>query len=65
MEYSNYFINGLFEVRNSPKTIDFNNLKYTFKGPNINPINFIGFKGPLHILKTEIMEIMDIIEINI
>ena len=50
VEYDNYFIKGLVEIRDSTKTIDFNNLTYNFKDPNIAPINFIGFKGPLHIL---------------
>ena len=30
--------------------IDFNNFFYCFKGPNIAPINFVRFRGPLHIL---------------
>ena len=51
IEYDNYFINGLAEVRNSTKAIDFDHLTYNFKGPNIAPINFIEFKGPLHIFK--------------
>ena len=51
VEYGDYFPNGLAETKNSPK-IDFNNLKYTFKDPNNNPIDFIGFKGPLHIFKS-------------
>ena len=50
MAYDNYFINRLAEIRDSTKTIDFNFfLTYNFKGPNIAPLNFIGFKGPLHI----------------
>ena len=52
IEYDNYFINGLMaKIRISTKTIDFDNLTYNFKGPNIAPINFIEFKGPLHIFK--------------
>ena len=51
MEHSDYFLNGLAEIRNSSK-IDFNNLKYTFKDPNNNPIDFIRFKGPLNIFKS-------------
>ena len=48
IEYDNYFINGLAEIRNSTKTIDFANLSDNFKGLNIAPINFMEFKGPLH-----------------
>ena len=32
-EYSNYFINGLAEIRKNNAPIDFNNLTYVFKGP--------------------------------
>ena len=39
------------EIRNSHE-IDFSNVKYTFKGQNKAPIDFIGFKGPLHIFKS-------------
>ena len=31
------------------KEIDFNNLIYYFRNPNHAPINFINFKGPIHI----------------
>ena len=50
-EYRDYFLNGLAEIKNFPK-IHFDNLKYTFKDLNNNPIDFIGFKGPLHIFKS-------------
>ena len=50
VEYDNYFINGLAEIRDSTKTIDFNNLTYNFTGDSA-PISFIGFKGLLHIFK--------------
>ena len=50
-EYGDCFLNGLAEIKNSAK-IDFNNLKYTFKDRNNNPIDFIGFKGPLHIFES-------------
>ena len=53
---SDYFLDKLAEIRNSSK-IDFNNLKYTFKDRNNAPIDFIGFKGPLRILKAYMMEI--------
>ena len=39
------------EIKNSAK-IGLNNLKYTFKDRNNAPIDFIGFKGPLHIFKS-------------
>ena len=48
IEYDNYFINGLSEIRDSTKTIVFNNLTYNFTGDS-TPITFIRFKGPLHI----------------
>ena len=51
IEYDNYFINGLVEIRDSTKTIDFNNLSYNFNGGTA-PISFIGFKDPLHIFKS-------------
>ena len=31
------------------KTIDFNNLTYYCKSPDLAPVNFISFRGPLHI----------------
>ena len=37
------------EMRNIGEQIDFDNLTYYFKGKNISPINFIGFRGPMHI----------------
>ena len=51
IEYDNYFINGLAEIRDSTKAIDFNNLTYNFTGDSA-PISFIGFKSPLHIFKS-------------
>ena len=51
VEYGDYFLNRLAEIKSSPK-IDFNNLKYTYKDPNNNLMDFIGFKGPLHIFKS-------------
>ena len=41
----------MVEIKNSTK-IGFNNLKYNFKDKNNVPIDFIGFKGPLHIFKS-------------
>ena len=37
------------EVYNISKKINFNNLTYHFKGSNTAPINFIDFRGPMHI----------------
>ena len=37
------------EMRNIVEQVDFNNLTYYFKGKDISPINFIGFRGPMHI----------------
>ena len=37
------------EVYNISKEINFNNLTYHFKGSNTAPINFIDFRGPMHI----------------
>ena len=51
IENDNCFINGLAEIRDSTKTIDFNNLAYNFTGDSA-PISLIGFKGPPHIFKT-------------
>ena len=50
-KYSDYFIDKVAEIRNSHE-IDFSNVKHTFKGQNDAPIDFIGFKGPLHIFKS-------------
>ena len=49
--YDNYYIDKTAEIRKNNEKIDFNNLTYFFKG-NSAPINFIGFKGPLHIFKS-------------
>ena len=37
------------EIYNISKKIDFNNSNYRFKGPNLAPIYFIDFRGPMHI----------------
>ena len=50
-EYGDYFLNELTKIRKSSEPIDFNNLIYYYKG-NTTPINFIDFKGPLHIFKS-------------
>ena len=41
----------MIEIRSSIKQVDFNNLTYGFKNENLAPINFIKFKGALHIYK--------------
>ena len=51
IEYDDYFINRLAEIRDSIKTIDFNNLTYNFTSDSA-PISLIGFKDLLHILKS-------------
>ena len=51
-EYDDYFINGLAKIRESKEPIDFNNLIYHFKSPNISSISFFKFKGPVHIFKS-------------
>ena len=37
------------KIYNISKEIDFKNLVYYFKNKDITPINFIGFRGPMHI----------------
>ena len=39
-EYGDYFINGLAKIRESSEAIDFNNLIYHFKNPDIPSISF-------------------------
>ena len=39
------------EIQKIGKKIGFNNLIYYFKGPNITPMDFIRFRGPLHFFK--------------
>ena len=52
IEYDNYFINALAEIRKSTKPIDPDeDLTYIFKG-NSAPISFNDFKGPMHIFKS-------------
>ena len=50
-KFSNYFINELAKIRESDKPIDFNDLTYNFKDSRITPVDFIEFKGPMHIFK--------------
>ena len=51
-EYDDYFINGLAKIRESSEPIDFNNLIYHFKNPNIPSMSFFKFEGPIHIFKS-------------
>ena len=37
------------EIQNMKDQIDFDNLIYYFITPSLAPINFIRFKGPMHI----------------
>ena len=39
------------ETNNLSRQIDLNNLTYYFKDKIISPINFIGFKAPLHLYR--------------
>ena len=41
----------MVEIRDQSKKINFDNLTYFFKD-NTTSINFIGFKGPLHIFRS-------------
>ena len=41
----------LSETKYLSRQIDFDNLTYYFKRKNISPINFIGFKAPLHLYR--------------
>ena len=45
-EISNEMIGWIYNIS---KELDFNNLTYRFKGPNIASKNFIEFKGPMDI----------------
>ena len=37
------------EIQDIAKQIDFNNLTYYLKSPNLASINFIGFRGPMYV----------------
>ena len=39
------------EIKDLSRQIDLNNLTYYFKNKSISPINFIGFKAPLHLYR--------------
>ena len=46
IEYDNYFLNGLADIRKSIGPIDFNNLIFRFENPKLAPISFISFRVP-------------------
>ena len=50
-KHGDYFLDGLAKIRESYKLIDFNDLTYYFKDSRITSVDFIKFKGPLHIFK--------------
>ena len=50
-EYSDYFLTELAIIRRSFEPINFYNLTYNFKDPNIPPEKFIKFKGMNAIFK--------------
>ena len=56
-ECGDYFLNGLAKIRESSEPIDFNNLIYHFKGPNISPVSFLDLKVQCIFLKAYIMVI--------
>ena len=45
------FLDGLAKIRESYKSIDFNDLTYNFKDSRIVSVGFIKIKGPLHIYR--------------
>ena len=51
-EYGDYFLDGLAKIRESYEPIDFNNLIYHFKDPDISSISFSRFRGLMHISKS-------------
>ena len=51
-EYSDYFIYEMAKIQKSYEPVDFNNLTYYFKNSRIPSVNFIKFKGQLHIFKS-------------
>ena len=56
VEYSNYFLEGLAEIRKNNKPIDFYDLTNNFKDPEHAPRNFIRFKVPKSIFLKYIKE---------
>ena len=57
VEYDNYFLNRMIEIRKSFKRIIFLNLIYNFTDSNLALISFIRFKGQIIFLKVYIMVI--------
>ena len=51
-KYGNYFLDGLGKIQESYKPIDFNDLIYNFKDSKIHSVDFIKFKGSLHIFNS-------------
>ena len=51
IEYDDFYIDKIAEMRDLSKRFDFNNLTYIYKGKSA-PINLISFKGPLRIFKS-------------
>ena len=51
-KYVDCFIDGLAKIRESYKSINFNELIYNFKDLMIPSVGFIKFKGPMHIFKS-------------
>ena len=51
-KYGHFFLDGLAKIRESYKSIDFNDLTYNFKDSRIPSVDFIIFKGPLHIFQS-------------
>ena len=41
VEYNDYFLKGLVEIRKNNQPVDFNDLTYNFKGPEYAPINLV------------------------
>ena len=39
------------EIHDLTKQISFNNSSYNFSSPDLSPMDFFGFKGPLHCYK--------------
>ena len=51
-EYGDYFLNGLAEIRESYKSVDFNYLTYNFKDLRIPSVSFSKFNSLTHIFKS-------------
>ena len=45
-EYSDYFLKGLAEIRESFELVNFYDLTYNFKDSKIPSVNFVKSKGP-------------------